>query len=81
MKALYLPGEAFRFLHWHDSWLWDEVRKEYEAKGFAFKNLSGSFSHLEHPFIKCGLGVYFDHLKGPERKKAGKSSDQDYAKS
>ncbi len=81
MKALYLTGEAFRFQEWHDSWLWDEVRKEFEAKGFAFKNISGKAAHLEHPFINCGLGVYFDHLKGPQRKQAGKSFDQDYAKS
>lgn len=78
MKALYTTGEAFRFQEWHDSWLWDEVRKEFEAQGFRFKNISGAASHLEHPFINCGLGTFFDHLKGPERKQTGKSFDEDY---
>jgi len=78
MKALYLTGEAFRFQEWHDSWLWDEVRKEFELRGFSFKNISGTASHLEHPFIKCGLGEYFDHLKGPQRKQNGRSFDLDF---
>ena len=60
---------------WHDSWIWDEVRKEFEVQGVHFKNISGNAVHLEHPFINCGLGEYFDHLKGPERKKIGKSMD------
>jgi hypothetical protein len=58
--------------------VWDEVRKEFEAHGVHFKNISGKAVHLEHPFINCGLGEYFDHLKGPERKKMGKSLDSDY---
>lgn len=79
MKALYMTGEAFRFQEWHDSWLWDEVRREFEASGCVFKNISGAATHLEHPFVNCGLGEYFDHLKGPSRKQAGKSSEEDLA--
>lgn len=78
MKSLYVTGEAFRFDEWHDSWLWDEVRKEFEAKGHSFRSISGKYENTEHPFINCGLGEYFDHLKGPERKKAGKSFSSDY---
>lgn len=79
MKSLYTTGEAFRFREWHDSWLWDEVRKEFEAKGFQFKNISGDAMHLEHPFVNCGLGKFFDHLKGTKRKERGRSFEQDYS--
>ena len=80
MRDLYLTGEAFRFKQWHDSWLWDEVRKEFEEKGYKFRNISGKFKELEHPFINCGLGKYFDHLKGPDRKKFGQSFDRDFVR-
>lgn len=73
MEQIYLSGEIFSMQQWHDSWLWDEVRKEFEAAGFRFKNLSGDAADLEHPFINTGLGKYFDHLKGPKRKIEGHS--------
>jgi hypothetical protein len=78
MTSLYCTGEAFRFEQWHDSWLWDVVRREYEALGYKFKNLSGNFADLEHPFVNSGLGQFFDHLKGPKRNLIGKSHDSDY---
>ena len=78
MVDIYKTGEIFSKKEWHDSWIWDEVRKEFEVQGVHFKNISGNAVHLEHPFINCGLGEYFDHLKGPERKKIGKSLDSDY---
>ncbi len=78
MEDLYLTGEFFTQKQWTDSWLWDYVRQEYEQKGIRFKNISGEFSHTDHPFINTGLGQYFDHLKGPERKKLGTSFAKDY---
>ena len=78
MEDIYLTGEIFTQKQWTDSWLWDYVRREYEQKGIRFKNISGEFSHTNHPFINTGLGQYFDHLKGPKRKKLGKSFDKDY---
>lgn len=78
MEDLYLTGEFFTKKQWHDSWLWDEVRREFEARGSEFKNISGSAETLEHPFINTGLGQFFDHLKGPTRKKQGRSFDRDY---
>lgn len=80
MLEVYTTGEAFRFEEWHDSWLWDEIRREFEARGHCFKNISGSAVNLEHPFVNCGLGDYFDHLKGPGRKNAGASFQSDYSK-
>jgi hypothetical protein len=77
MLEIYLSGEIFSLAQWHDSWIWDVTRREFEAKGHTFKDISGSSADLEHPFINCGLGDYFDHLKGPARKKAGSSFASD----
>jgi len=78
MKALYLSGEAFQLEQWQDCWLWDHVRSEFSKNGTEFLNLSGKYQETEHPFINCGLGQYFDHLKGPTRKKQGHSFASDY---
>jgi hypothetical protein len=78
MRTLYTTGEIFSLAEWHDSWLWDEVRREFEAMGNKFRNISGAGAKTEHPFINCGLGEFFDHLKGPVRKQQGQSLDSDY---
>ena len=78
MKDIYMSGEAFSFTEWHDSWLWDQARIEFENNGFLFKNLSGPLSHMAHPFVNSGLGQYFDHLKGEKRKKKGRSNNEDF---
>jgi hypothetical protein len=75
---IYQNGEIFSHEQWHDSWIWDQTRIEFEGHGVKFKNISGSASSTEHPFINTDLGIYFDHLKGPERKRIGKSFIQDY---
>lgn len=78
LKNLYLNGDIFSLKEWHDCWAIDTLRAEYEKRGVKFKNISGSASALEHPFINCGLGDYFDHLKGPQRKLDGRSKENDY---
>lgn len=80
MIEVYLSGEIFSFAQWHDSWVWDRVREEFEFKNVKFKNLSGIYENCEHPFINTNLGNYFDHLKGPKRKIDGKSKASDYKK-
>ena len=77
---IYTTGEIFCIQQWHDSWIWDHTRKEFELKNIKFKNISGDYSHTEHPFVNCGLGEHFDHLKGDDRKKNGKSFEEDYKK-
>jgi hypothetical protein len=78
VRSLYLTGEIFSLRQRHDSWLWDEVRREFERTGTKFRDISGAASASEHPFINCGLGEFFDHLKGPDRKKIGRSPKEDY---
>jgi len=73
----YTSGKIFSQAEWHDSWIWDVARVNFESKGTRFKNISGALMDCEHPFINCGLGRYFDHLKGPERKELGRSPSRD----
>tara|TARA_A100001015_G_scaffold100574_1_gene111672 strand:+ start:544 stop:1347 length:804 start_codon:yes stop_codon:yes gene_type:complete len=76
---IYTSGEIFSLEQWHDSWIWDHVRCEFEdTKNVNFKNISGKGYDLEHPFVNCGLEEFFDHLKGPTRKDQGKSFTDDY---
>lgn len=66
----------FTMEEWHDSYVFEQVRKEIQAKyhNTPFYNISGDLINGEgHPFINSDLGKYFDHLKG-DRKTSGKSN-------
>jgi len=78
VQQVYLTGEIFSKKEWHDCYQWDGVRVEFEKNGHRFKNISGAAEIYEHPFVNCGLENFFDHLKGPERKRLGKSFKEDY---
>ena len=76
---IYKTGEIFSLEQWHDSWIWDHVRNEFEENhNTRFKNISGRGYELEHPFVNCGLEEFFDHLKGPNRKQTGQSLPNDF---
>ena len=77
---IYNSGEIFSLDEWHDSWIWDYVRLEFEKNGLSFLDISGDGHDTEHVYINSGLGEYFDHLKGPIRKKTGQSFSEDYKK-
>ncbi len=82
MITEYLNGDVFLLQEWHDSFIWDVHRLHYEnTQGVTNRNLSGKAGGEEHPFINCILGNYMDHLKGDERKEAGKSFDDDWMES
>jgi hypothetical protein len=77
-EAVYEDAEngIFRMEEWHDSFVFEEVRKKIQKKsnGARFYNISGDLINGEgHPFINSNLGKYFDHLKG-DRKQIGKSN-------
>jgi hypothetical protein len=64
----------FTLDEWHDSFVFDEVRKLVKVKEF---NWAGNIISGEgHPLINCEWGAYLDHLKG-DRKQAGKSKSSD----
>jgi len=78
---IYESGEVFSLQQWHDSFIWDYVRKEFEEKEISkFRDISGTGHNKEHVYINTGLDKFFDHLKGPQRKEDGNSSEEDYAK-
>lgn len=73
MHKLYENGDIFELKEWHDCMVFDHIRSIKQSLGVQFKNLSAEFSDADHPFSVTGLSEYFDHLKGPKRKKIGHS--------
>ena len=67
---IYITGEIFA-TEWHDSWIWDHVRMEFEEKNNLFKNISGKGFEHHHPFIELSLEKFFDRLKRSCREKRG----------
>lgn len=67
----YNSDSIFKLKEWHDSYVFDVTRLEYESKGMVNQNITPGFV-AGHPFINCILGEYMDHMKGP-RKKVGRS--------
>lgn len=64
----------FRLMEWHDSFVFDHVRKIVSLQGLDWS------SHLitgeGHPLINTEWGAYLDHLKG-DRKSLGRSKAKD----
>lgn len=73
IEDLYTTGHLFLLPEWHDCMAFDFVRQTFSSNGSKFKNLSEHCPNSSHPFIESPLAQYFDHLKGPARKRAGSS--------
>jgi hypothetical protein len=72
--GMYNTDRIFDEREWHDSYIWDVVRKKYQDTN-EFYNLNPSYNDkglAGHPFINSELGLYMDHVKG-ERKLLGHS--------
>jgi len=67
----YITDEIFNLKEWHDSFVFDHVRKIFEERGMKNRNLTPRH-FTGHPFINCALGEYMDHMKGA-RKHHGRS--------
>lgn len=79
MIDIYETGEIFSYDQWHDSYIWDQVRMDFEKNHqCTFKNISGDAAEKAHVYKNTNLDKFFDHLKGPLRKVAGQSDDSDY---
>lgn len=74
--GMYNSDEIFNLREWHDSYVWDIVRKRYQTDtNNRLLNLNPSYDDkglAGHPFINSELGRYMDHVKG-ERKLQGMS--------
>jgi len=67
----------FKEKEWHDSYIYDVVRRWHEHM-YAVKNkdISSGIQGEGHPLINSELGAYFDHMKG-DRKREGQSKRKD----
>ena len=73
-QEFYDQDTIFTFAEWHDSYVFDEVRKHVRCQERDWS------SHLitgeGHPLINSEWGAFLDHLKG-DRKTLGRSKDKD----
>lgn len=65
----YRTDALFGLDEWHDSWIFEHVRK---SMPMVCASLSGDAENTGHPLVNGPLGARLDHLKG-KRKAAGKS--------
>ncbi len=72
---LYRSDELFELAEWHDSFVFDEVRKRLGPQ-VRYASLSGGASGTSHPLINGPLGARLDHCKGG-RKEQGRSRPND----
>ena len=80
-RDLYRTGDLFNLREYHDSFVFDVLRKDFQAlRGTRFHNLSPELPGKGpgHPFIASRLGLYMDHMKGSKRKALGHSLPDDY---
>lgn len=70
IEHLYASDDLLQLPETHDSYVWKHV---VETQHAATKSLSGPGFSSMHPFINGPLGEWFDHMKGPSRKQAGRS--------
>lgn len=79
-KNLYMSDRLFDLREFHDSFVFDVLRKQYQDRGVQFHNLSPELPGKGpgHPFIASRLGEYMDHMKGSKRKALGHSLPDDY---
>jgi hypothetical protein len=74
--SMYESDKIFTYPEWHDSYIWDEVRKYFrDHKNAQFYNLNpepDTKGLAGHPFINSALGSVMDHKKG-DRKSRGHS--------
>ncbi len=64
LRRTYVSGELFTLREWHDSYVWDVVRK---AVGPNFFNISENIGGTD-VWPETILGDYMTHQKGPRKK-------------
>ena len=62
--ALYETENVFQLKEWHDSWVFDWLRKKMQVPVYAIPHCSN-----KQPFINSELGCVMDHLKGASKIK------------
>ena len=76
---MYVTGDVFKLLEWHDSAVFWELSKKFiHDKHIAVNDIGyrkGVTGH--HVFVNSVLGNYMDHFKG-KRKETGTSWKKDF---
>ena len=72
MMKMYDGGDLFQEKEWHDSYIFDVVRKKLEKeknlKNFDITNLGlVKLNNDNHVFISSVLGKFMDHKKGDRK--------------
>lgn len=71
-RKLYADDSLFRLDEWHDSFVYEWLRTNYEAGGWIKSTDIAGGAGGHHPFINGPLGRYMDHFKG-DRKVIGRT--------
>jgi hypothetical protein len=78
-QLAYDSDRVMTMAEYNDCWVFDETRKEIQAKYPEWKQLNWSKGLIKgegHPLINTVWGGYLDHLKG-KRKDSGRSHLKD----
>lgn len=74
MKNMYNNDLIYNEREYHDSYIWDIVRKKFEKERGTMNTDIGD-KKIGHVQARSILGTLYDHTKGPKRKAAGKSPE------
>jgi hypothetical protein len=74
MVRMYNSDDIYKLVECHDSFIWDHVRKKFELEKGVKNNNIGDHKKA-HVQARSVLGMYYDHTKGPSRKSAGFSGE------
>lgn len=78
MQDMYNTDQLLGEAEWHDSWIFDVVRKRFESRGVKNYNIGdGQWGENGHVQARSILGTVYDHTKGA-RKIDGKSPENDF---
>ena len=71
-KDIYDHDMVFDLPEWHDSYIYDIIRKLYQEKNLIVSfNIRDNYVDDHHPFINSPLAACMDHLISNRRKEAG----------
>lgn len=74
MKNMYNNDLIYNEREYHDSYIWDLVRKKFELERGTM-NIDIGDKQIGHVQARSILGTIYDHTKGPKRKSLGKSPE------
>lgn len=76
---MYKQDKIFNYPEWHDSYIWDRVREQFQNKDNVFYNINPQpecRGFAGHPFINSALGLVMDHVKGARKEQGHSRNDE-----